>query len=235
MSALLDLVLPRSCLGCDRPGIPLCPACRAGLGPPRRHRPRPCPAAFPATWVAGGYDGGLQAAVLALKERGRSDLLAALATVLAGTVRAAVGGRHSAVLLVPIPSSRPAARRRGGDHMLALARRTAGVLARTGSSVAVAPALRLRRTPADSAGLGAAERAANLSGLFTATALPVGLPVVLLDDVVTTGATLSAAAQALRGQGSRPVAAVLAGTARRRPPPVSPAGPEGLASGTHRG
>lgn len=224
--AAADLTLPRSCPGCARPGTAMCRRCWDGALGPRRCRPDPCPPGFPPTWVTGTYAGVLRAAVLAVKERGRGDLVPLLATALAIAVERAVPG-PGAVVLVPVPSARAAARRRGGDHMLLLARRTAVELQRGGRPATVVAALGLRRTPRDSAGLTAAQRARNLAGAVRLTPGAAGLTgcarVVVVDDVVTTGATLSECARALRERGLRVSAAAVAGTARRRE--VSGCGP----------
>ncbi|MDQ3466119.1 MAG: ComF family protein [Actinomycetota bacterium] len=217
-AAVTDLALPRSCLGCCRPGDTVCVTCWAATGEPRAFTPDPCPPRFPPTWVAGRYDAVLRSAVLAVKERGRSDLLPLLGAALAGAVAAAAPG-SGAVLLVPVPSTRAAVRRRGGDHMRLLARRTTVELQRAGRPVTVLPALRLLRTPQDSAGLSAAERARNLDGVFAAGAntrrLAAGACVVLVDDVVTTGTTLTRCALALGEMGLQVSAAAVAGTTRR--------------------
>lgn len=212
---LVDLVLPRHCLGCHRSGSALCADCRGG--PPRPHRPDPTPPGYPSTWVGGPYRGALRAAVLAYKERGRTDLRVALATLLAATVRAAVPA--GPVLVVPVPSARSAARRRGGDHVRLLARATAGQLRGVGVPAEVLPALALVGRPRDSADLSARERSANLTGAFVAAGGPPQRrgTLVIVDDVVTTGTTLTVAADALRGWTCPVYAAVLAGTQRHRP------------------
>lgn len=210
-AALLDLVLPRRCVGCRSPVGPLCPACSSvgsavvsdlsGL----------------RTVAAAAYDGAVRAALLAYKERGRRDLAGPLGVLLAralGVVSADWRAPPVGVVLVTVPSARAAVAARGGDHVLRLARH-AGPLA--GLRVCQG-ALRLERSVRDSAGLDVREREANLAGAFAAAPAPPGSRAVLVDDIATTGATLREARRALTAAGW-PVAgaAVVAATARRFP------------------
>ncbi len=113
--------------------------------------------------------------------------------------------------LVPAPSRASAARRRGGSRLLRLARATADALAKAGHPVGVAPALRFGAGVRDSVGLDRAARVANLAGRVRfreSAAPPVGTRVVLLDDIVTTGATAAACVRELRRAG-RPPSVVL--------------------------
>jgi predicted amidophosphoribosyltransferase len=106
---------------------------------------------------------------------------------------------------------------RGGPHMRRLAEHCAAALAVAGQPAAVAPALRLAAGARDAVGLDAARRAANLAGHVLpdlAGAPPAGSAVVLLDDVLTTGATAAACIRALASIDVR-VAAVLALTSPR--------------------
>nr|WP_230862598.1 ComF family protein [Amycolatopsis camponoti] len=124
----------------------------------------------------------------------------------AGTASAA-----RAICLVPAPSRRSASRVRGGPHVERLADAAASVLAGWGFEVAVAPALELAGGARDAVGLDRAERVANLAGRLRfreAGRPPPGFPVVVLDDVITTGATAAACVRALEGEGIE-VAAVL--------------------------
>ena len=114
-AALADLLLPVSCAGCAGPGVAWCPRCRAGFG---RAGWLAVPGLAPVLALA-PYSGSARETVLAYKERGRRDLAAGLAGVV-GAALVAHGVPAAAV--VPAPSRRSAARARGGDHVLRLAR-----------------------------------------------------------------------------------------------------------------
>lgn len=209
MRLILDLVLPRRCAGCGAPDSSWCAECARSLRPPF---PVNRPGLLPAAYALGEYDGAARRAVLAYKERGRRDLAGAIGrSMAAGLARVRAGP----VVLVPAPSRPSAARARGGQHMLAVARACAAALTADGTRAMVAPALRLDRRARDSVGLSAEARVANLRGRLRVD--PRGSPapgtrVVLLDDVITTGATAAACTAALNAAGMK-VALALAFTA----------------------
>jgi predicted amidophosphoribosyltransferase len=231
--ALADLVLPRTCAGCAVPGADLCRRCRALLTRPQLAQPRRHPPGFPPTVAAGAYAGPVRPAVNAFKEHGRAELAGPLGRALALAVAAVLSAVPEAgpggVLLVPVPSSAAAVRRRGRDHVRELADaacaelRIAGLPARTTRLLGRGTGRRVR----DSAGLDAVQRRANLAGRFRVQPVRGGLlrgsRLVLVDDVVTSGATLTEAARALRAvsdvsclEADTPVlAAVVAATPRR--------------------
>lgn len=220
LDAASELVLGARCAGCARPGRSPCPACRASL---RRSRPVLVPGPFGIV-AAGTYDGALKAMILTAKERGGLGLVPALGERLAVSVAvlaSATGATH--LTLVPIPSSITRIRLRGHDFTGELARSAAARLRRCGVPTQVRGLLRQQRRPADQSGLGQAERWANLAGAFVArpskdaSRQDAGeTAVIVVDDIVTTGASLSEAMRALHAAGHRVVgAATVAATPRR--------------------
>jgi predicted amidophosphoribosyltransferase len=202
-AALVDLVLPGDCAGCDGPAHPWCPQCLGELGPPTR----PYLPGGPEVFAVGRYTGPLRSALLRYKERGRRDLAGPLGALLASALDEVAGPEP--VWLVPAPSRPAAARARGGDHVARLCR--AAAARRPG--VRIARPLRLDRRTRDSVGLDAVQRAANLAGRVRVrpATLPARAPgvVLMVDDVVTTGATLRACRDALACAGSIVEAAIV--------------------------
>ena len=228
LGALVDLAMPAVCAACGAGSGPLCPECRADLRAglfdhPRRTRPDPAPPQLPDVVAAGPYDGVLRTLVSAYKDDDRRDLRPLLARLLAGPLAVTVTDEAARTLVVPMPSSRAAVRRRGDDPVADLARAAVRLVsgeAPTGIPVLVAPVLRPVRRMADQSVLDHGQRAANLAGAYAVRPRWVpsleGSRVVLVDDVVTTGATLAEAARAIRAAGGHVVgAATLAATQRR--------------------
>lgn len=216
--AAADLLLGAVCPGCGLPRVGLCPGCRARLEayPTGPTRPNPAPPGFPSAVAAAPYDELVQRLVVAYKEHDALWLSGPLGLALARSLRGLTDGVTDPLALVPMPSDPRAVRRRGLDITCALARRAARV---HGGDIRVVSALRQRRRPKDQAGLTSAERWVNLHGALAARGIGrlKGRKVVVVDDVVTTGASLAEAVRALDADGISVLgAAVVAATRRHR-------------------
>ncbi|MEO5921367.1 MAG: phosphoribosyltransferase family protein [Pseudolysinimonas sp.] len=208
----LAVLLPVECAGCGADDRTLCDPCRATLEPVVTRRDV---GGF-AVWAGLEYDGVARSVTLALKAQQRVDAARALAPALSEAVRAAVddcAGGPGVIDVVAIPGTRAAYRRRGYEPVRLLIART-GLRERR-----VFAAARPHRAQKQ---LAVDERDRNLRGAFRVrpsiwSSHPVsGRRVLLIDDVVTTGATLREAARVLREGGAEVVgAAVVASTLRR--------------------
>ncbi|MBB6472077.1 ComF family protein [Sphaerisporangium rubeum] len=199
----------------------MCSVCAEELhADPAPRPPVPAPRGMPECWSAAPYRGAARGLVLAYKERGRTALIRPLADVLATVLLSVPALPTGPLTLVPVPSARSAVRRRGHDPVARLAAATAARLRTLGLPASCTPALRHHRRVRDQAGLTATERAANLSNAFAVRRRrPTRPPVtaVLVDDIVTTGTTLTEAATTLRRTGIPvPLAITLTATPRLR-------------------
>jgi predicted amidophosphoribosyltransferase len=221
--AAADLWLGASCAGCGDPGRTVCARCGAEFGgAPRPARPEPCPPGLPPAFAVASYDGAVRRLLLEYKERGNLALRRPLGKALAAAVLAVVGGSGLAsgpVALVPVPTTRAAVRRRGHSPLLSMTRHAARRV-RPDVGCTVAPVLTIRRPTADQAGLDALARAVNVAGAYAPRNRPRGrfggVPVVVVDDVITTGATAGEASRALAAAGATVLGiAAVAATPRR--------------------
>ncbi len=198
--ALLDawaLVQPVECLGCGAPDRAICAACRAQLVPGRARRVRCDADPGVPVWSAADYAGAIRGAVLALKDDARTDALRPLARCLRPAIGASLGGLAPGVELAAVPTTANALRRRGHDPVL-------GVVRQAGLPNSVV--LRARRAVPQKS-LGRSGRLANAGSRFAARGRLDGRRFLLVDDVVTTGATLAACAAAIQAAGGEAVAA----------------------------
>lgn len=203
LAEALAYLFPVPCAGCGVEGASLCSGCSPALAA----RPAVREVAGVGPVVSGlRYEGVARAVLLALKEDGATALAARLAPAFASAVADAIARMPDAVLAA-IPSTRAARRRRGYEPVRVLAGR-AGIL--------LSPLFAPARPHAAQKGLSADERGRNLDGVFVLARRVDGLSVVLLDDVLTSGATLASAAATLRAGGATVLGgAVLADTPRR--------------------
>jgi ComF family protein len=211
---LLDLVAPQTCAACRLPGEVVCADCLTALVVPPDPlcatcgHPAPltlarCPRCPPGlAWARQAvlYSGPAPALVTALKDGRRRPL----ARVLAERIAAAVPPPPPGAALVPVPLGRARLAERGFNQSALLAR----ALGRRWERPVVELLERTREGPAQR-GSRAAARARQAAGAFAARP-GVRAPTMawLVDDVLTTGATLSACARALRRAGAAEVGAV---------------------------
>ena len=220
LADLLSFLVPPACLACRAPlGAPdvLCGGCRAALpwlrDPcPRCALPRPCApcparaAPFGAAWAPVAHAGPARELVLALKLGGALPAADAMAAQIAARIPRELLRDATLVAVPPAPVRR---RRRGFDPA---ERVTAALARRTGGQVADC----LRRDGPAGSQVGLDRRARTSRVRVRAHGTVPGI-VLLVDDVHTTGATLAACAEALRGAGARQVGAVTYARALRRP------------------
>jgi competence protein ComFC len=211
----VDLVYPKRCAGCSRRGTWLCEDCRTALtlftppwcdrcgvpGTYLRCRCHSTPRNLDQVRSVGPFDGWLRGAVVQFKYHGEWARTAHLGALLAGTV----AQLQPSDALIPVPLHPTRLRQRGFNQSLLLAQYVGDLL----NIEIKEPLIRTRRTDAQ-ANLGAQQRMANVAGAFAAqpNIVVTGLSIVLIDDVITTGSTLSSCAEALTGAGAASVKAV---------------------------
>ena len=203
---MIDLLLPPACAGCGERGSILCDACIGAFRPPGSARDRfvaPDPAVVigghPTVAIAAfAYVGGLRRVMHRLKYTGASRVAEPLAACAAPALDRLIGISGPATL-VPVPVGEARRRRRGYNQAALIAR----ILAPRARVAVAEPLARSRETQAQHR-LNRAARARNLRGAFTARR-PVPEEVILVDDILTTGATLDACAEVLMAAGSRTV------------------------------
>ena len=204
---VVDFALAAVCAGCGAPGTALCAECEATLAP----RVVPVRTGDVPGCAGLAFDGVAAAALRAIKEDGQTSLIRPLRPALAAAVTALCSGSGRVLpvdVVVPVPTSRAAFRRRGFRLPELLAR---------GIGVPMQRALLPARRVADQRLLGVQARRTNLAGAFVANRDGGGASAVLVDDVITTGSTCGEAARALRAAGFSVVGAVaVAATPRRR-------------------
>jgi ComF family protein len=216
---LLDLAFPARCPGCGREGPPICASCAPALDA-RLELPAGVPIGLPSDvpapllqleWCA-PFGGLVRRALHELKYSGETRLATPLGEAIGRRWRRVAAGGD---VLVPVPVHAERARRRGYDQAELLARAAAHSL-----GLPYAPILERVRATTAQFDLDRATRATNVRGAFrlrprpaggrqTAPAQPLaGRWIVLVDDVMTTGATLSACAEPLLAAGAVGVSAV---------------------------
>ena len=207
----LALVLPISCAGCGLDDRNLCRNCRGFLVSSLQYRElfdEETQVRLPL-WYSMELAEPLSSIMHSFKEQGRTSVAKALSEPLREAMKASYDqarhmGESGAITWVVPPSSRASFRQRGYSPIVELVKAT---------GVRSSKLLRINRRRADQSKLGRMERFHNMKGVYRAKQEIAGMKVILVDDVMTTGATLLECARALRAGGAIVLgAAVLAYT-----------------------
>ena len=215
-SRAMDAALPAECVGCGAEGPPICRTCAPALDA-RLDAPGGVPIGLPGDvpepllqleWCS-AFRGTTRSALHAIKYQGEQRIAGPLGAAVARRWRR-VGRGADLVTHVPVHAAR--ARQRGYDQAELIARVAARDL-----GLPFAPLLTRARATIAQFDLDRGDRAANVEGAFVvrretrgraATPDLRGRWVLLVDDVVTTGATLAACAAALHAAGALAISAI---------------------------
>lgn len=197
LGGVLDLFAPATCVGCRTRGPALCARCAEDLSLCSATVSLPHLARVGSPWF---YDGAPRDLILALKLRGRRSAADPLGAAIAGWI-----DHHgtNATALTWVPGRQRDMRTRGFDHAEAIGRVAASLI-----GLPAVPILSRTVERPDQTTLDAAQRRRNLVGAFNATTSHKAI--LLIDDLMTTGATLIACAQALRAAGATHIEGVTA-------------------------
>ena len=202
--ALLDLLMPPACAGCGRSGALLCPVCRTDLKAPSRPADRflaPDPGvvvgdSLALAMAAFAYEGPLRGSLGSLKYSGTSRLAPILAASAEPALRRLLSVTGPATLM-PVPLHLERQRARGYNQAMLVAARLARL-----TGMPVAEALVRARPTTKQHRLNRAARLHNLRGAFALrSGVVVPRRVIVVDDIITTTATLEACASVLVAAG----------------------------------
>lgn len=223
-STLLDALLPAPCIACGRTGTAMCAECletvdrfrgaecnrcglplSAGTTAVQCDECRRAPPVVRSVRSAGPFEGTLRTAIHAFKYGDRPDAASPLASLLLAPVTRLISGSSVTApwTVVPVPLHQTRLAARGYDQASLLASH----LARSLEWPVDARLHRVRET-VPQVGLGRRARLANINGAFRFDGPPIPSTVRLLDDVMTTGATIEQAARACLAAGCTDVCAV---------------------------
>ncbi len=215
---LLDLLIDTTCVGCGKSCARICAACTHQLR--EANRPQLARQAPVPVWSGARYDGVVRSVVLAAKQSGRREYLELLAALTADAISLALTGLNLAgsVGIIAIGSGHRTRQTAGLDVAGAICRRSLRLLADSPVKLVQLRALHARSGGASQKTLARGDRVTNARGRFRVSDLGdwVGRPLLVVDDVVTTGATILAASSALDRAGGQVIGAVVAADRQHR-------------------
>ncbi len=209
MKSLAELIFPSRCIGCSQLGISICSICRKNWHPHIYHRTLNVLGGSYPVISAIEYSPIASRVLLRAKEanQGAADQL--LINAIAHSLRYFVK-KYGAGNLVAIPSRRSATRKRGRDFMQEITKSVATI-----EPLNTLEILQHQRAVKDQSQLNSQQRTSNIAGAFSTSinlsksAAPGNTgPLIIVDDLVTTGATLAEAIRALRTTGFTVIGAV---------------------------
>lgn len=191
----MELLLPRSCAGCRAPGAVLCRGCQEELREPPRRVYRRSLLDVPV-FTLGSYSEVRRNIILAMKEYNNRAVRPHIGAVIHAGLDYLVarGDIPATVVLVPAPTRKKSAALRGGDPVVDMCRATGREVHRC---------VRIFKGAADQSTLSAEERRNNMRRSVELYAPAPKSPVMVIDDVMTTGSTLAATIEVLRGAGAK--------------------------------
>ena len=194
--SLKDLIYPEICLCCGKNGAKICDECsRYWLAKPNGSKVENIWLFFVAT-----YDEATSQVILAAKEAGNKDAVRLIAKSIASSISFAILnlGISQPINLVTIPSQLSAIRRRGRDHIKDLAQEVIIQLNQQKIKTNHLPILKPIKKIKDQSDLNGLQRKENMSHAFTVKSSPISQStVILIDDLVTTGASIQEGVRAL--------------------------------------
>jgi predicted amidophosphoribosyltransferase len=209
LKSLQQLLYPASCLVCQKPNQLICPSCISTWQQPiKTGQVQKIPIYF-STY----YSVESAKIILSAKENGNAVARHLLANALSNAIERVISDfkLQESITLITIPSRKSAIRKRGRDHINQLAAEVISLVNIDGVEISNLNMLRLNKSIEDQSKLNKGERAANLSGAYLAIS-PETPPknLIIIDDLITTGASVQEAVRALSIINLRPVAIITA-------------------------